>query len=249
VRRKRSKGGPAVVFKAEDNLLLRLLPASLLLTWKSALEPVQLRAGQCICEPGEVLHHVYFPVTCIVSIMQTLADGFSAQIAMIGREGLVGVTGFMGSGPSSSSAIVQSEGAAWRIDAETIRLEFARGGALMHLLMRYTQAMLAQMAQTAVCNRHHGPEQQLCRYLLLTLDRLDTNEIVTTHEFVAAMLGVRRETVSEAASRMQALGAIRYRRGHIFVVNRHELEQGACECYAVVRSEYDRLLQRHPADP
>lgn len=246
---KRSRSGSAVPdVKPRDNLLLRALPRSLWLTWQPALQLVHLHPGQVVYEPGEALPYVYFPVTSIVSIMQLLADGASAQIAMVGCEGLVGVTVFMGGGPSPSRAVVQSEGEAFRIDSQILRADFDRGGELMHVLLRYTQAVIAQMAQIAVCNRHHSPEQQLCRYLLLSLDRLHTNEVVTTHEFVASMLGLRRETISETASHLQARGAIRYRRGHIFVMNRDELEHAACECYGVVKSEYDRLLPHADVD-
>jgi CRP-like cAMP-binding protein len=185
---------------------------------------------------------VYFPTTSIVSLLYVLEDGASAEIAVVGNEGIVGVSLFMGGESTTSRAVVQSAGNGYRLKASLMMQEFDRGGPVLHLLLRYTQALITQMAQTAVCNRHHSLDQQLCRWLLLSLDRVRTNEIVMTQELIANMLGVRREGVTEAAGSLQEAGLIRYRRGHITVLDRAGLEQRTCECYAVVKHEYDRLL-------
>jgi CRP-like cAMP-binding protein len=185
---------------------------------------------------------VYFPTTSIVSLLYVMADGASAEIAVVGNEGVIGVSLFMGGETTPSRAVVQSAGYAYRLSGQLLKEEFTRAGAMQHLLLRYTQALITQMAQTAVCNRHHSLDQQLCRWLLLSLDRLASNELVMTQELIANMLGVRREGVTEAAGRLQSAGLIEYRRGHITVINRAGLEARTCECYAVVKKESDRLL-------
>jgi CRP-like cAMP-binding protein len=188
------------------------------------------------------MSHVYFPTTSIVSLLYVMASGASAEIAVTGNEGLVGISLFMGGESTPSRAVVQSGGSGYRLKADSLKREFETGGHLQHLALRYTQALATQMAQTAVCNRHHSVDQQLCRWLLLSLDRLESNELVMTQELIANMLGVRREGVTEAAGRLQRDGVIRYSRGHISVLNRPRLEARVCECYAVVKTEYDRLL-------
>jgi CRP-like cAMP-binding protein len=188
------------------------------------------------------LTHVYFPTTAIVSLLYVMEDGASAEIAVVGHEGVVGVSLFMGGESTTSRAVVQSAGRAFRLKANLMMKEFNRAGPVLHLLLRYTQALITQMAQTAVCNRHHSLDQQLCRWLLLSLDRLHSDQLVMTQELIANMLGVRREGVTEAAGQLQKAGLIQYRRGHITVLDRPGLEQRTCECYAVVKQEYDRLL-------
>jgi CRP-like cAMP-binding protein len=198
--------------------------------------------GKALYESGGKLGHVYFPTTAIVSLLYVMEDGASAEIAIVGHEGVVGVSLFMGGESTTSRAVVQSAGHGFRLRSSIMMQEFNRAGPVMHLLLRYTQALITQMAQTAVCNRHHSLDQQLCRWLLLSLDRLETRELVMTQELIANMLGVRREGVTEAAGNLQADGLITYRRGHITVVDRPGLERRTCECYAVVRREYERLL-------
>ena len=198
--------------------------------------------GKVLYESGVALSHVYFPTTAIVSLLYVMEDGASAEIAVVGQEGIVGISLFMGGESTPSRAVVQSAGQAFRLTAKLMMQEFNRAGPVLHLLLRYTQALITQMAQTAVCNRHHSLDQQLCRWLLLSLDRLHSAEIVMTQELIANMLGVRREGVTEAAGHLQKAGLIRYRRGHITVLDRTRLEERACECYAVVKKEYDRLL-------
>lgn len=207
-----------------------------------ALERVDMPLGEVLYESGSRLDHVYFPANAIVSLLYVMADGASAEIAVVGNDGTVGVALFMGGETTPSRAVVQSAGVAWRLAGRVLKDEFRRGGGLQHLLLRYTQALLTQMAQTAACNRHHSVDQQLCRWLLLTLDRLPSNEVAMTQELIANMLGVRREGVTEAAGKLQAAGVIRYRRGRITVLDRAAVEASACECYAVVRRESDRLL-------
>jgi len=207
------------------------------------LEPVALPLGWAVYEPGRRMTHVYFPTEGIVSLLYVMENGASAEIAVTGNEGLVGISLFMGGESTPSRAVVQSAGHAYRLSAEILRREFERGGDLQHLLLRYTQALITQMAQTAVCNRHHTVEQQLCRWLLLSLDRLPANKIHMTQERIANMLGVRREGVTEAAGHLQEAGLIHYQRGEITVLDRPKLEQRVCECYAVVKRESDRLLQ------
>jgi len=198
--------------------------------------------GKMLYEPGEQLQHAYFPTTSIVSLHYVTESGASAETAGVGNEGVVGISLFMGGDTTPSSAVVQTAGHAYRLERRLLTQEFNRAGLLQRLLLRYTQALMTQMAQTAVCNRHHSVEQQLCRWLLLTLDRLPSNELVMTQELVASMLGVRREGITEAAGNLQRAGFISYRRGHIAVLDRSGLETSACECYAVVKKELNRLL-------
>jgi len=206
------------------------------------LELVPLALGQMLYEPGSQMRHAYFPTTSIVSLHYVTESGASAETAGVGNEGVVGVSLFMGGDSTPSSAVVQTAGHACRLDRNTLKQEFNRAGALQRLLLRYTQALMTQMAQTAVCNRHHSVEQQLCRWLLLTLDRVPGRELVMTQELVASMLGVRRESVTDAAGHLQTQGYIRYRRGHIGVLDRAGLATQVCECYGVVKKELDRLL-------
>jgi CRP-like cAMP-binding protein len=203
--------------------------------------------GQVVYESGATLSHVYFPTTAIVSLLYVLQNGASAEIAVVGNEGVVGVALFMGGKSTPSRAVVQSAGHGLRLSAEFLEREFNQSGPVLHLLLRYTQALITQMAQTAVCNRHHSLDQQLCRWLLLSLDRLRGDELNMTQELIANMLGVRREGVTEGAVKLQHAGLIRYARGHITVVDRTGLEKRTCECYAVVKREYDRLLPRNIA--
>jgi CRP-like cAMP-binding protein len=193
-------------------------------------------------ESGDQLQHVYFPTASIVSLLYVMADGASAEIAVVGNEGIIGIALFMGGETMPTRAVVQSAGHAYRLKGQVLKEEFNRAGELQHLLLRYTQALLTQMSQTAVCNRHHSVDQQLCRWLLLSLDRLPSNELTMTQELIANMLGVRREGVTEAAGKLQNAGLIHYSRGHIKVLDRPRLEARACECYQVVKTEFDRLL-------
>ena len=225
-----------------QNHLLAALPPAERARWLPELEPVDMPLGKVLYESGMRLSHVYFPTTAIASLLYVLEDGASAEIAVVGFEGVVGISLFMGGDSTTSRAVVQSAGRGYRLRASVMMLEFNRAGPVLHLLLRYTQALLTQMSQTAVCNRHHSLDQQLCRWLLLSLDRLRSSELVMTQELIANMLGVRREGVTEAAGRLQEAGLIRYRRGHISVIDRPSLEKRACECYAVVKHEYDRLL-------
>ncbi|HXU51368.1 MAG TPA: Crp/Fnr family transcriptional regulator [Casimicrobiaceae bacterium] len=206
------------------------------------LELVELKLGDVLYESGVRLRFVYFPITCIVSLLYVMEDGASAEIAIVGNEGMLGISLFMGGDSTPSRAVVQSAGHAYRLRANLLKDEFARFGPTMHLLLRYTQALITQMAQTAVCNRHHTVDQQLCRWLLLSLDRLASNELAMTQELISNMLGVRREGVTEAAGKLQSAGLIRYRRGVITVLDRPGLEARVCECYQVVKAEFDRLL-------
>ncbi|TMH03812.1 MAG: Crp/Fnr family transcriptional regulator [Betaproteobacteria bacterium] len=225
-----------------ENRLLAALPAAEWARWLQQMEPVDMPLGKVLYESGSKLTHVYFPTTSIVSLLYVLEDGASAEIAVVGHEGIVGISLFMGGESTPSRAVVQSAGRAFRLKANVMIQEFNRAGPVLHLLLRYTQALITQMAQTAVCNRHHSLDQQLCRWLLLSLDRLHSDELVMTQELIADMLGVRREGVTEAAGHLQDAGLIRYRRGRITVLDRRRLEQRTCECYAVVKKEYDRLL-------
>jgi len=211
------------------------------------LELVGMPLGEVLYESGARLHHLYFPTTSIVSLLYVLENGASAEIAVVGNEGILGISLFMGGETTPSRAVVQSAGFGYRLKAQLLKAEFSRGGPVMRLLLRYTQALITQMAQTAVCNRHHSVEQQLCRWLLLSLDRLSTLELRMTQELIANMLGVRREGVTEAAGNLQRAKVIRYSRGRITVLDRARLEQEACECYAVVKKEFDRLLSDIPA--
>jgi CRP-like cAMP-binding protein len=232
----------AVSAPPTDNRLLAAMPSVEYEQLAASLECVQMPLGQSVYESGATQGYVYFPTTSIVSLLFVLADGGSAEIAVTGREGLVGISLFMGGETTPSRAVVQSAGEGYRLRASVLKREFERGGALQSLLLRYTQALITQMAQTAVCNRHHSVDQQLCRWLLLSLDRLPANELVMTQELIANMLGVRREGVTEAAGKLQADGLISYSRGKITVLDRKRLEKRVCECYAVVKKEYDRLL-------
>ncbi|MFC5476078.1 Crp/Fnr family transcriptional regulator [Paraherbaspirillum soli] len=225
-----------------QNHLLAALPEVDFERLTSDLEPVSMALGEILNEPGDQLQHVYFPTTAIVSLLYVMQDGALAEIAMVGNEGIVGASLFMGGQPSPSRAVVQSEGSAYRLPAQLLMDEFNRGGSLSHLLLRYTQALITQISQTAACNRHHSVEQQLCRWLLSSLDRLTSNELAMTQEVIANMLGVRREGVTEAAGKLQQLGLIRYSRGHIEVLDRQGLEARVCECYEVLKKESDHLL-------
>jgi CRP-like cAMP-binding protein len=225
-----------------NNFLLAALPDPEWQRWQSLLEKVEMPLGQVLYEPGTTLAHVYFPTTSIVSLLYVMENGASAEIAVVGNEGLVGVSLFMGGESTPSRAVVQSAGHGLRLKAQLMKSEFERAGPVLHLLLRYTQALITQMAQTAACNRHHTLDQQLCRWLLLSLDRLRTNELAMTQELIANMLGVRREGVTEAALKLQQAGLISYARGRITVLDRAGLEKRTCECYAVVKREYDRLL-------
>jgi CRP-like cAMP-binding protein len=225
-----------------ENDLLAALPDAEWSRWLPQLESVDLPLGKVLYESGSELSHVYFPTTSIISLLYVMEDGASAEIAVVGREGIVGISLFMGGQSTPSRAVVQSAGRGIRLKANLMMREFNRAGPVLHLLLRYTQALITQMAQTAVCNRHHSLDQQLCRWLLLSLDRLPSDELVMTQELIANMLGVRREGVTEAAGQLQQAGLIQYRRGHITVLDRKGLEQRVCECYSVVRKEYGRLL-------
>jgi CRP-like cAMP-binding protein len=224
------------------NRLLAALPVDEQERWSPHLESVDLPLGTVLCEPGDALTHVYFPTTAIVSLLHTMENGASAEIAVVGNDGVVGTSLFMGGQSTTSRAVVQSGGHGYRMRAGALMEEFNRSSPVLHLLLRYTQALISQMSQTAVCNRHHSLDQQLCRWLLLSLDRLQGNELVMTQDLIANMLGVRREGVTAGARKLQKSGLIRYSRGRITVLDRSGLEHCTCECYAVVRKEYDRLL-------
>jgi CRP-like cAMP-binding protein len=225
-----------------QNHLLDALPTSDYERIASHLELIPMQLGDVLYESGAPLRYVYFPTTSIVSLLYVMEDGASAEIAIVGNEGILGISLFMGGDTTPSRAVVQSAGHGFRLRADLLKDEFGRFGATMHLLLRYTQALITQMAQTAVCNRHHSVDQQLCRWLLLSLDRLRTNELSMTQELIANMLGVRREGVTEAAGKLQDAGLIHYRRGQISVLDRPGLEARVCECYQVVKTEFDRLL-------
>lgn len=224
------------------NHVLAALPPDEYARIQPQLEPATLKLGDSLCESGIPMRYVYFPTTAIVSLLYVMEDGASAEIAVVGNEGVVGVSLFMGGESTTSRAVVQSAGDAYRVRANQMKQEFLRAGPMQRVLLRYTQALLTQMAQTAVCNRHHTVDQQLCRWLLLSLDRLPSNQLTMTQELIANMLGVRREGVTEAAGKLQRAGLIEYRRGHITVMDRPGLESRVCECYAVVKKEFDRLL-------
>jgi len=226
----------------KQNHLLAALPTAEFERLATHLELVPLPLGEMLYEPGEQLQYGYFPTTAIVSLHYVMASGASAESAGVGNEGVVGIALFMGGETTPSSAVVQTAGHAYRLAGRLLKEEFNRAGPMQQLLLRYTQALLTQMSQTAACNRHHSVEQQLCRWLLLTLDRLSSHELIMTQELVASMLGVRREGITEAAGNLQRAGFISYRRGHIAVLDRAGLESRACECYAVVKKEMNRLL-------
>jgi len=230
----------------QQNLLLDALPQPERERLFPHLKLVTLPLGEALYESGDTLRHIYFPTDSIVSLLYVLKDGASAEIAVVGKDGAIGVALFMGGETTTNRAIVQSAGSAYKLAGARLNEEFERHGETLHILLRYTQALLTQMAQTAVCNRHHSVDQQLCRWLLLSLDRLPSTELAMTQELIANMLGVRREGVTEAAGKLQKLGVITYHRGHISVLDRPRLEKLCCECYAVVRKETDRLLPLHP---
>jgi CRP-like cAMP-binding protein len=225
-----------------QNHLLAALPAAEFERLSPHLELVPMPLAKALYEPGIRLDHVYFPTDCIVSLLYVMENGASAEIAVVGNEGILGIALLMGGESTPSRAVVQSAGHAYRLPAQLIKDEINRAGPMLHLFLRYTQALITQMAQTAVCNRHHTIDQQLCRWLLLSLDRLPSNELTMTQELIANMLGVRREGVNEAAGKLQSAGLIHYHRGRIIVIDRAGLEARACECYAVVKKEFDRLL-------
>ena len=228
--------------KPEQNRLLAALPPDARDRLVPHLNIVELSLGTVVYESGDTEHHVYFPTDSIVSLLYVMSNGASAEISVVGNEGIVGIAVFMGGESTPSRAIVQSAGRAYRLPGQRIKEEFSRHGEFLNLMLRYTQALITQMAQTAVCNRHHTIDQQLCRWLLLSLDRLQGDELTMTQELIANMLGVRREGVTEAAGKLQKLGVIDYRRGRIKVLDRHKLERLCCECYEVVKKETDRLL-------
>jgi CRP-like cAMP-binding protein len=225
-----------------ENHLLSVLPEDERARLAPHLVAIDMTLGQVVYESGDRQHFVYFPTTSIVSLLYVMEDGASAEIAIVGNEGVIGIALFMGGETTPSRAIVQSAGAAFRLDARILKQEFGRAGPVQRLLLRYTQALITQMAQTAVCNRHHSIDQQLCRWLLLSMDRLPSNELKMTQELIANMLGVRRSGVTEAALKLQDAGLIRYSHGHIQVLDRPGLEKRVCECYRVVKREFDRLL-------
>ena len=237
-----AKSPRAAAQSPKENQLLAAMPEADYQALAPSLERVAMPLGQAVYESGGPQGYVYFPTSSIVSLLYVLADGATAEIAVTGNEGLVGIALFMGGETTPSRAVVQSAGQGYRLSAKLLKKEFERAGPLQHLLLRYTQALITQMTQTAVCNRHHSVDQQLCRWLLLSLDRLPSNRLVMTQELIANMLGVRREGVTEAAGKLQAEGLIEYSRGKITVVDRERLEARVCECYSVVKREYDRLL-------
>jgi len=233
---------PAYQPDPRQNHLLAVLPDEEKVRIFPQLELVPMPLGEAVCEPGIPMRHVYFPTSSIVSLLYVMEDGASAEIAVVGNEGIVGISVFMGGETTTSRAVVQSAGHAYRLKGQLLKDAFFRAGPMQLLLLRYTQALLTQMAQTAVCNRHHSVDQQLCRWLLLSLDRLPTNELIMTQELIANMLGVRREGVTESAGNLQRAGLIHYSRGKITVLDRPGLEARVCECYQVVKKEFDRLL-------
>jgi CRP-like cAMP-binding protein len=231
-----------------QNHLLGALPAKDLARLKPHLEPIRMPLGEVMYEAGGQLKHIYFPTTSIVSLLYVMENGSSAEIAVVGNEGVLGISLFMGGETTPSRAVVRSEGQGYRLKSQLLKQEFNRAGPMMHLLLRYTQALITQMSQTAVCNRHHSVDQQLCRWLLLSMDRLSGNHLTMTQELIANMLGVRREGVTEAAGKLRDAGIIEYSRGHIKILDRDRLEGRACECYAVVKKEFDRLLSDSRTD-
>jgi CRP-like cAMP-binding protein len=224
------------------NHLLDALPHDQWERWRPQLEYVDMPLGQVLYEPGDILTHAYFPTTSIISLLYVMKNGESAEIAVVGNEGVVGVPLFMGGESTSSRALVQSAGGAFRLSAEVMKREFERAGPVLHLLLRYTQALMTQMVQTAACNKHHSLDQQLCRWLLLSLDRLEGTEMLMTQTLIAHMLGVTEAVAAEGALKLQAAGLIDYKNGRIRVLDRNALEKRSCECYAEVKEEYDRLL-------
>jgi CRP-like cAMP-binding protein len=240
--------GMILAADAQQNRLFAVLPDAERARWLPLLEPVDMPLGKVLYESRSNVTHVYFPTTSIISLLYVMEDGDSAEIAVVGNEGIVGISLFLGGLSTPSRAVVQSAGQGFRLKANPLMYEFNQAGSVLRLLLRYTQALITQTTQTAACNRHHSLDQQLCRWLLLRLDRLNSNQVVMTQELIANMLGVRRVGVTEAAGRLQRAGLIRYRRGRITVLDRNTLERRACECYAVVKKEYDRLLPASNAD-
>ncbi|MGC1520538.1 MAG: Crp/Fnr family transcriptional regulator [Steroidobacteraceae bacterium] len=234
----------SVAYNPRQNHLLAALPADEFARFCARLELVPLRLGEALCEPGRQLEHAYFPITAIVSLLYVTRSGASSEIAGVGPEGIVGMPLFMGGNTTTSSVVVRTAGHSYRLARSLLKQEFVRGGVLRHLLLSYTQALIAQTCQTAACNRHHSVEQQLSRWLLWTMDRLPAQQFTMTQDLVAGLLGVRRESVTEAAGHLQQAGFIRYRRGHIDVLDRTGLQSHACECYAAVKNEMNRLLPR-----
>lgn len=233
---------PAIATDARMNRLLATLPAVELQRWLPELEFVDLELGKVLYEIGETPRYAYFPINSVVSLLYVMKNGESAEIAIVGNEGIVGVSIFMSSGATSSRAVVQNSGQGFRLSAQTLKQEFDKGGQMVHVLLRYTQALMTQMTQTAACNRHHSLHQQLCRWMLLSLDRLQGNELVMTQKLIANMLGVTSRQVTETAAGLQTDGLIEYQRGTILVLDRKGVEKCSCECYEVVKEEYDRLL-------
>ena len=229
------------------NQLLAALPEPELRRWLPHLEYTDMRLGEVLYEAGSILSHVYFPTTAIVSLLYVMQNGESAEIAVVGNDGVVGISLFMGGDSTSSRALIQSAGGAYRLSAQLMKKEFDRGGPVLHLLLRYTQALITQMVQTAACNRHHSLDQQLCRWLLLSLDRLQGTDMMMTQDLIANMLGVPRDGATEGALKLQTAGLINYTQGRIRVLDRGGLEKRTCECYEVVKKEYDRLLPRQLA--
>ncbi len=230
------------LYNQRQNHLLAALPIADYKRLSPQLELVHLPQGKVLCDAGAVLNYVYFPTTAIVSLLYVTEDGGCAETAVVGSEGMLGVSVFMGSESTPSQVVVQNAGAAYRLSKQVLKQEFDRSSSVRHVLLRYTQALITHMAQTAVCNRHHSVDQQLCRWLLLNLDRSPTNVLAMTHELIANKLGVRREGVTDAAGKLRSAGIISYNRGHITVLDRARLEDRSCECYAVVKDEFDRLL-------
>ncbi|MDI1308071.1 MAG: Crp/Fnr family transcriptional regulator [Methylotenera sp.] len=241
-QKKKTNESPLCDSNTNLNHLLAALPPAELEFLTPHLELIAMPLGEMIYEPSEQMQYAYFPTTSIVSLHYVMESGSSAESAGVSNEGMVGISLFMGGDTTSSSAVVQTAGQAYRLERQILKREFDRSGLLQKLLLRYTQALMTQMSQTAACNRHHSVEQQLCRWLLLTLDRMPTSDLIITQEWVAGMLGVRREGITEAAGNLQRAGIINYRRGHISVVDRVGLEKRVCECYAVVKKEMNRLL-------
>ncbi len=229
----------------QQNQLLAAMAVDVQQRLFGAISLVPLTLGEVLYESGDIMRNVYFPTDCVISLLYVMENGASAEISVVGNEGMVGIALFMGGESTPSRAVVQSAGYAWRLKSQLLKDEFNRHGEMMMLMLRYTQALLTQMAQTAVCNRHHSIDQQLCRWLLLSLDRLPSNNLTMTQELIANMLGVRREGVTEAAGKLQKLGVIEYNRGKIKVLDREKLESLSCECYAVVKNETDRLLPHY----
>ncbi|PKM22975.1 MAG: Crp/Fnr family transcriptional regulator [Gammaproteobacteria bacterium HGW-Gammaproteobacteria-14] len=242
------KRSPEILSPLKNHLLAALSPEVQDRIFPQ-LERVTLKLGEVLYESGDTLKNVYFPIDCIVSLLYVMENGSSAEIAVVGNEGIVGVALFMGGESTPGRAVTQSTGVAYRLAGQKMKDEFNRHSDVLHLLLRYTQTLITQMTQTAVCNRHHSIDQQLCRWLLLSLDRLPGNQLNMTQELIANMLGVRREGVTEAAGKLQKLGVIQYNRGHITVLDRPHLEKLSCECYAVVRRETNRLLPHVPYKP